>query len=732
MPRRGKRTKVRRPREDAAQLRLIVDNLPAMSIAYDENLCCLFANRRFAEFFGLTTASIVGRHLREIVGEGPYQEIKPHFDQVLAGRRTTYQRTRILDGGERRHLEVELIPHLGKDGRTRGLFAVTTDVTERKREEQLSSLGNSVAELIASADSSTEAVQAVIRAICETERWDCGRYFQASPDGSVRRFAGGWGIGDAAIQEFLRRSKDLEYLPGSGLIDQVWNSGSALWVADVEHEPRALRKAYPEELLSGGVFQFPVKSRDAVIGVLIFNSRERRAPDEPLLKVILDIGSRIGQFLHRKRAEERLRQSEASLAEAQRMAQQLIEALPNPIYFKDTEGRYLGVNKAWEAFFGTPREKFLGRTVHDLYPDSPETADRLRADDQALWDHPGTSRMHEQSIKTPDGKRHEAIYYKATLTRADGGVAGLIGTIIDITERKQAERALRDSMVELRLLTDNVPAMIISVDRKMHCVFANERYADFFGFGMTDLVGKSLPQIVGDAAYVELKVHFEKALAGQPVTYQRNVQRKSGEQRCIEVKLVPRAAQQGQIPGFYSMSIDITEQKQAEERIQKVAHHDSLTGLPNRLLFNDRLGQAILLAKRDARQFALLYLDLDKFKPVNDTFGHDAGDQVLVGVAGRIREQVRDSDTVARIGGDEFAVILRDISGPQDAATVAQKIIASLVTPFRLDNRPQAVEIGVSIGIAVYPSEAQDHDSLIRKADTAMYSAKTRGNCFLF
>jgi diguanylate cyclase (GGDEF)-like protein len=210
------------------------------------------------------------------------------------------------------------------------------------------------------------------------------------------------------------------------------------------------------------------------------------------------------------------------------------------------------------------------------------------------------------------------------------------------------------------------------------------------------------------------------------------VQFKNGEQRCIEVKLVPHPAEQGEIPGCYSMAIDITEEKQAEERIRHVAHHDSLTGLPNRLLFNDRLGQAIRLARRDARQFALLYLDLDKLKPVNDTLGHDAGDQLLKNVGERIHEQVRESDTVARVGGDEFAVILRDISSRQDAAAVAQKIIAALTAPFRLGNHPQAVEIGTSIGIAVYPGDAQDHVTLIKIADAAMYSAKTRGSCFRF
>ena len=180
------------------------------------------------------------------------------------------------------------------------------------------------------------------------------------------------------------------------------------------------------------------------------------------------------------------------------------------------------------------------------------------------------------------------------------------------------------------------------------------------------------------------------------------------------------------------MTTDITEHKLAEERIQRVAHHDSLTGLPNRLLFNDRLNQAIRLAKRDSRQFALLFLDLDKFKPVNDTLGHGAGDALLQGVAERIRHQVRESDTVARVGGDEFTVILPDIARREEAATVAGKIIAALGAPFQLGAQWPDVEIGTSIGIAVYPTDGGDADALVKAADTAMYSAKQVSGSFRF
>jgi diguanylate cyclase (GGDEF)-like protein len=178
------------------------------------------------------------------------------------------------------------------------------------------------------------------------------------------------------------------------------------------------------------------------------------------------------------------------------------------------------------------------------------------------------------------------------------------------------------------------------------------------------------------------------------------------------------------------VTTDITEHKLVAERIQSIAHHDSLTGLPNRLLFGDRLNQAMSQAKRDACQFALLFLDLDKFKPVNDSFGHAIGDELLKGVADRIRSEVRESDTVARVGGDEFVVILPDLSTREMAEAVAGKIIAALAQPFQLGAQQQTVEIGVSIGIAIYPADASDIDGLIKAADTAMYSAKQVGGSY--
>jgi diguanylate cyclase (GGDEF)-like protein len=199
--------------------------------------------------------------------------------------------------------------------------------------------------------------------------------------------------------------------------------------------------------------------------------------------------------------------------------------------------------------------------------------------------------------------------------------------------------------------------------------------------------------------------------------------RKDGEQFPMEL-----SASEMMIKGqryFVGIVRDVTERKQVEQKITHLAHHDYLTGLPNRALFLDNLEHAIPLARRGHYNVAILFLDLDGFKRVNDTLGHDAGDLLLKEVARRLKALVRNSDTVARIGGDEFTFILNNIGAEENAAAVAQKIIAALSAP--VDIKGQACQIGGSIGIAIYPDDAKNYDTLLTQADEAMYLAKQSG-----
>ncbi len=677
----GKRRRINH-RDDAAQLRLIADNVPAMSIAFDEHLRCVFANRRFAEFFGFTTADIVGRHLREVTGEAAYQEVRGYFDQVLEGRRVTYGRTRLLASGERRHLAVELIPNVGRDGRVGGVFAVTTDVTEQKHAEELLRVAN-------------QQLQTLV---------------QSSPVAIYTRDANGlltsWNV--AAEKMFGWRASEVLGKP----------------LPTVPPEARADSEASRRRILAGEPFTRIESKRlrrdGSAIDVDAFNGplRDGAGNVNGMITVAADV-------TERKKADDDLRRFRTAM-----------DTSGDAILLIDRASmRYIDVNQTFCDLVGYTRQEMLGMTPMDLFSADRQTLER--GYDALIADNNNSARVVQGWYRHKDGTLIPIEARRRALNTAHGWI--IVGSSRDISERLRAEDSLRKSASELQLLIDNVPAMILYLDQSLHCVFSNRRYADFVGLAATDLVGKPLREIVGDAAYPALEAHFKKALEGHPVTYERNVRLGSGEQRCIEVKLVPRAgigdmrgATRGDMGGFYSMAIDITEQKRAAERIEHLASHDSLTGLPNRLLFNDRLGRAISLARRDSLQFALLYLDLDEFKPVNDTLGHDAGDDLLKRVAERIRRQVRDSDTVARIGGDEFCVILNSISSPQDGAAVAEKIIAALAEPFLVGEGRHPVEVGTSIGIAVYPGDGQDNETLVKTADAAMYHAKERGNCFRF
>ena len=289
----------------------------------------------------------------------------------------------------------------------------------------------------------------------------------------------------------------------------------------------------------------------------------------------------------------------------------------------------------------------------------------------------------------------------------------------------------------LRVIGAAAQDAIIIIDNMGRIAFWNEAAHRMFGYSEREARGKHLHELIIPERYrTDFEKGFDCVRRNEPghvvgKTLELAGLRKDGTQIVTEHSIAGVS-----IDGeWHTICIvrDVTERKQFEERIQHLATYDNLTGLPNRMLFYDRLRQAIHLAGRNRHELSLLYLDLDKFKAVNDALGHDAGDEVLKGAANRIQQQVRESDTVARIGGDEFAVILHRIASPQDAATVARKIIDALLTVFELSGeKHETARIGASIGIATFPTDGPDMDALLKVADSAMYKAKQSGNSFSF
>jgi diguanylate cyclase (GGDEF)-like protein/PAS domain S-box-containing protein len=291
--------------------------------------------------------------------------------------------------------------------------------------------------------------------------------------------------------------------------------------------------------------------------------------------------------------------------------------------------------------------------------------------------------------------------------------------------RQETELRLAASEQRIRSIADNLPALIAYVDAGQRFRFSNSYCRVLPGMPETSLSGMSVAQAFGAQAYPALLPHIQAALAGERVSFEQQIG-EGQQRRVLQSEFVPERDKHGSVPGFHWLATDISAKKRVEEELQRLALFDTLTGLPNRSLLQDRLREAIHRSRRNASCLAVLFLDIDRFKGINDSLGHQSGDQVLMEFAQRLSACVRASDTVARLAGDEFIIVLEALHRPEEATLVADKIIAAMQPPFTVDGEPRAVS--TSIGIAVAgPDEAADPDALLGKADEALYRAKRAG-----
>jgi diguanylate cyclase (GGDEF)-like protein/PAS domain S-box-containing protein len=426
--------------------------------------------------------------------------------------------------------------------------------------------------------------------------------------------------------------------------------------------------------------------------------------------------------LERESADHK--KAEKNVRDTSSFMQTLIDAIPCPIFYKDANGKYLGCNKYFEVFIGMGKEEIIGKTVFDLAP--ADLAHKYHAMDSALFLQNG-KQIYESQVLYADGSRHDVIFNKAAFLNSDGSPAGLVGVIIDITERKQAEERIVQQNDFLNTVLESLPHPFYVLDVDNYTVKMANSAAAPAGLQPNTtcyaLTHKETSPCLGPSHVcpIETIKRTREPMITEHIHYD-----KDGNTLHVEVHAHPIFNSSGDIVQVIEYSLDITERKLAEERIRHLALHDFLTDLPNRNLLFDRISQAIALAHRYQHMAAILYIDLDGFKTINDTFGHKFGDSVLIETANRLRKCIRETDTVARLGGDEFAVILQDLQEKQPIEEIAHKIVQSLAKPF-VHNGRSCLLRGVSIGISMYPVDAKDTDTLLQKADQAMYRVKKSG-----
>jgi diguanylate cyclase (GGDEF)-like protein/PAS domain S-box-containing protein len=293
-------------------------------------------------------------------------------------------------------------------------------------------------------------------------------------------------------------------------------------------------------------------------------------------------------------------------------------------------------------------------------------------------------------------------------------------------QRKSAE-ALRRSEDRYRTILEEIEEGYYEVDLEGTFTFANDAACRQLGYPKEELIGMNYRSYVPKEDAKNVYRTWNKVFrTGEPVKcFPFNTIKKDGTHICLESSISPMRNKEGKIIGFRSISHDITERKQFERKLAQMATHDSLTGLPNRILLSDRLMVGTALARRNGHRLAVLMLDLDKFKDVNDAMGHGVGDELLKAVGQRLSSIMRKSDTISRIGGDEFVLVLPQISHIDDVTKFTQRILNAFEEPFVFG--PHRIEITTSIGIALYPDDGIEIDHLLKHADSAMYWVKDNG-----
>jgi diguanylate cyclase (GGDEF)-like protein/PAS domain S-box-containing protein len=900
------------------------------------------------------------------------------------------------------------VPMFDAEGVFKGYRGISRRVTKRRRAEQLLRLEHTVARCVTEADSVSAALKAVIRAVCEAQSWECGRFFRVDEEAAGLRLAESWSKLGPQFDLFIEHSRNITYTPGAGLAGKAWQSGEPIWVADITRDARVWQKGIAIETGMRGALVFPVNSGGKMIGVFTFNSREIREPDDHLLQAIRVIGAQIGEFVQRKQAEEVLRESEERFRGLTELSSDwyweqdenfrftMVSDNPNrnpgrppgsiigkarwdlpalnateedwaahralleahqpfrdlELHRRDLEGnvriasvsgepildaegrfkgyrgvgrdvtesrkreeellrfrasmdmsgdmillvdrktmRFIDVNETVCRNLGYSREELLGMFPEDILPmtrDELETAydemiatgstqgmrsyyrckdgsrlpfESMRrvmrsgdswiivatardirkhlAQEEALkksnerfdmavratndvirdwdlvtdelWWNENLAKVFGRSRETagssvkswyegihPDDqgrviagvhhliasgddnwrdeyrfRRHDGSFAHVldrghVIRDGAGRAVRMIGAMADISSRKRAEERIHTQALQQRLIAEfgqqafasadledvlNGAVELVSVTLKVKYCSVLELEPDGKQLVIKASSGwsgeyqgrRTVP--VRPGSRVDLVLSRREPLAIGDLTadprFSNSPLVKLGVRSGIQVPIFGTAGTFGILSAHalearHFSEEDVTflqsvanilavaiERKSAEQRLAYLAQFDALTGLPNRHLFHDRLLQTIAHARRNGHPMAVLFIDLDRFKLVNDTQGHSAGDKLLKEAAARLSECVRGVDTVGRFGGDEFGAIVADLSKPGDAGVVAQKVLDAIAQPFKLDERDTYVS--ASVGITLFPADGDNPEALVMNADTAMYRAKEQG-----
>jgi len=422
----------------------------------------------------------------------------------------------------------------------------------------------------------------------------------------------------------------------------------------------------------------------------------------------LRVSGTIADIDSRKRAETALQEAEARY-------RSLVDLAPNGVLVHSAGVIEYANPAAARLLKAESPAQLIGTRLEALF--NPADLPRVRERQSVLLAAPAAVGFEERRMRCLDGT--ELIVEGAAVSFLERGRMVVQGVLRDVTEERQARQALAEREQRFRDVVHASGEYVWETDAQWRYTYLSERVEAVLGYARNELLGRAPHEFMplGEAHFPDTQAPFRDVV--------RRSITKSGGVIWQSVSGVPRLDAAGALIGYRGTAADVTARKQAEARIEYLATRDALTGLPNRALLTDRAGQAILTAARSRAQFAVLCVDLDRFKLVNDSLGHQAGDALLRAVADRLQNTLSREDTLARLGGDDFVLLWNGLKSAEDAAVLAQRILSILARPFTVEGN--ALNVGASIGISIYPNDGRDFAELLKNADAALYDAKENG-----
>ncbi|NEV62618.1 PAS domain S-box protein [Thiorhodococcus minor] len=699
--------------ESEERLRLFVDHAPVALAMLDRDMRYLACSKRWLSDYGIAEPSLVGRSHDEVFPKVP-QRWRQAYRRGLAGEVVKSMQDAVsqLDGSLR-WVRWEVRPWHTADCAVGGIVVFTEDITERKRAE----------EALKQANGHNRAL------------------LEASLDPLVVI------DGEGHISDVNGATEQATGMPREDLI----GADFADYFSDPEQARAGCRAAFEEGEVRD--YALELKHRDGTTTPVLYNARVYRDPGGAVEQVfaaardvtaikrltgMLEARLRLLNNAEQWSLEEILR---ATLDEAAELTNSAIGFY----HFLERDQETLAL-QTWSTRTLTEFCRAEGSGLHYALSEAGVWADCVRERRPIV--HNDYPRLPHRS-GLPEGHADVKRELVVPVTRDDRIVAILgvgnkprdygdrdleiVATFADlawdIVERKRTESALRASEASYRRIVETATEGIWSVDAENRTTFVNARMAEMLGLSADAMIGRPLEDFLFEEDKAAHRARNQAAQTGDGRQYEVRLRHRDGSELWVLVASARIASSEQAGGGSFAMLTDISLLKEQQKRLERMAHFDTLTGLPNRAMLADRLHIGMAQARRNGTLLAVCYLDLDDFKPVNDTYGHAVGDRLLIAVAERLSGSLREVDTAARLGGDELVVLLGDMARHEQCLQSVQRMSDTLAAPYEIAEAG-ALQVSVSIGVTLYPLDASDADTLLRHADRAMYQAKQAGrNC---